>query len=115
MDGPGDKVRRTNDETSPNRVFAVLLGMIVIFVALSVSGAFNVVESARADTFRFANIYGDHMVLQMEPLVAAVWGFGQIGDPVTLMLDKEVYHTKVSAGQYLRYRWVSIPTPEFVI
>uniref|UniRef100_A0A8C5QMY8 Sialic acid acetylesterase n=1 Tax=Leptobrachium leishanense TaxID=445787 RepID=A0A8C5QMY8_9ANUR len=40
-------------------------------------------------TFRFASYYADHMVLQMAPSQAVVWGFGEVGARVTVSLYKE--------------------------
>ncbi|XP_027046270.1 sialate O-acetylesterase-like [Pocillopora damicornis] len=48
--------------------------------------------------FRFANIYGDHMVLQMKPFSAVVWGFGEIGQTVDVKLGGEVQTTEVVKG-----------------
>ncbi|XP_053308306.1 sialate O-acetylesterase [Spea bombifrons] len=39
-------------------------------------------------TFRFASYYGDHMVLQMAPSRASVWGYGEVGATVTVSLYK---------------------------
>lgn len=48
--------------------------------------------------FRFANVYGDHMVLQAKPFRAAVWGLGEVGQEVTVSLASEVYSTRVIKG-----------------
>jgi len=51
-----------------------------------------------SSVFRFANIYGDHMVLQMKPFSAMVWGFGQIGEKVVVQLGSETQTTEVVTG-----------------
>jgi len=51
-----------------------------------------------SSVFRFANIYGDHMVLQMKPFSAVVWGFGQIGGKVIVRLGTEAQTTEVVKG-----------------
>lgn len=51
--------------------------------------------------FRFANFYGDHMVLQQAPRRAIVWGFGNVGQSVMLSLNGKVYTTKTAkSGQW---------------
>ncbi|KAM5132008.1 sialate O-acetylesterase-like [Mantella aurantiaca] len=37
-------------------------------------------------TFRFATYYGDHMVLQQQPACAVIWGYGEPGAGVTVLL-----------------------------
>jgi len=51
-----------------------------------------------SSVFRFANIYGDRMVLQMKPFSAVVWGFGQIGQKVVVHLESETQTTEVVTG-----------------
>lgn len=51
-----------------------------------------------SSVFRFANIYGDHMVLQSKPFSAVVWGFGQTGEKVVVRLGSEVHTTEVVKG-----------------
>ena len=51
-----------------------------------------------SSVFRFANIYGDHMVLQRKPFSAAVWGFGQTGEKVVVRLGSEAHTTEVVKG-----------------
>jgi len=51
-----------------------------------------------SSVFRFANIYNDHMVLQMKPFSALVWGFGQIGEKVVVRLGIEAETTEVVKG-----------------
>lgn len=79
-------------------MFSVKLCWIVCVLDLTlVSSALNErVNSASA--FRFANIYGDHMVLQMKPFSAMVWGFGQIGEKVVVRLGSEAETTEVVKG-----------------
>ena len=48
--------------------------------------------------FRFANSYGDHMVLQMKPHQAVVWGFGELGQEVTFTFNGKDYHSQVIPG-----------------
>ena len=48
-------------------------------------------------TFRFANYYQDHMVLQRAPQSAVVWGYADtFNTPVTLELNDRIYRTKTS-------------------
>lgn len=51
-----------------------------------------------SSVFRFANIYGDHMVLQSKPFSAVVWGFGQTGEKVVVRLGSEVHTTEAVKG-----------------
>ncbi|EDO41559.1 predicted protein, partial [Nematostella vectensis] len=53
--------------------------------------------------FRFANLYGNHMVLQQAPHRATVWGYGEPGQivkitlaPEHMMNSKTIYKTSVS-------------------
>ena len=44
---------------------------------------------AQSNTIRFANYYGDHMVLQRAPKSARVWGYTPLKcEDVTVMLDQ---------------------------
>ena len=61
--------------------------------------AFFIGGSESKDVFRFANIYGSHMVLQRAPKQATIWGFGESGQQVTLRLDK-TYRTTVKSGNH---------------
>ncbi|XP_053546455.1 sialate O-acetylesterase [Bombina bombina] len=38
--------------------------------------------------FRFASYYGDHMVLQMAPSKAGIWGYAEVGAHITVSLFK---------------------------
>ena len=44
-------------------------------------------------TPRFANYFQDHMVLQRAPQRAIVWGFGDVGKPIILRLNNQIYTT----------------------
>ncbi len=47
----------------------------VIFPALCVSRVFVCVDGESSYVFRFATIFGDHMVLQQAPHEAVIWGY----------------------------------------
>ncbi|KAK3746757.1 hypothetical protein QZH41_013585, partial [Actinostola sp. cb2023] len=57
--------------------------------------------------FRFANIYGDHMVLQQAPFRANVWGFGEVGQPVVVIIGNLAYQVKVVAGPQGKGMWTA--------
>lgn len=67
------------------------------YVSLFVNASSETVNSATG-TFRFANIYGDHMVLQAKPFSAMVWGFGEIGQTVDVRFGNEFLEAKVIEG-----------------
>lgn len=67
------------------------------YVSLFVNASRETANSATG-TFRFANIYGDHMVLQAKPFSAMVWGFGEIGQTVDVRFGNEFLETKVIEG-----------------
>lgn len=46
--------------------------------------------------FRFSGAHSDHMVLQAAPLQAAVWGFCEPGDQVTIRFNDAALPTKLS-------------------
>ena len=46
--------------------------------------------------FRFSTAHSDHMVLQAAPLQAAVWGFCEPGDEVTIRFNTAALPTKLS-------------------
>ena len=56
------------------------------------------------DEFRFANQYGDHMVLQRAPFRSILWGYGVAGATVHIRLLNEerniydVYEIQVKEG-----------------
>ena len=77
---------------------SVLL-FVTIFLALTGYG-----ESAL--TFRFANIFGDNMVLQKSPQRATVWGFGEAGQDVILIFNGEMYRSEVIPGKLSNYNVV---------
>ena len=45
--------------------------------------------------FAFASMYQDHMVLQMQPHSAVLWGYGAEGADVNVSFGEEDYPTKV--------------------
>ena len=57
--------------------------LVALFLGLFLVG------SKSANVFRFANIYGDQMVLQQAPKQAMIWGFGEIGQQVSLHLSTD--------------------------
>ena len=56
--------------------------------------------SGRAAMFRFANIFGSHMVLQKAPSRALIWGFGEVGQKVFLTAGNKIYHSKIKKGKF---------------
>lgn len=74
----------------------------IIFLLVAVSFFHGVkskpVVAEDPKTFRFANIYGDHMVLQKAPNHAIVWGFGEVDQQVNVELSGKEYTTKVTSG-----------------
>ena len=56
-------------------------------------------SSEGAPVFRFANIYGSHMVLQQAPRRATIWGFGEVGLEVELTAAGEVYRSLITPGK----------------
>ena len=75
----------------------VVVAEMINFVSLTVLAASEAANSA--SVFRFANIYGDHMVLQAKPFSAMVWGFGEIGQMVDVHLGSVTHTTKVIKGK----------------
>ena len=67
--------------------------LVVLFFELFLGGSESV------DVFRFANIYGSHMVLQKAPLRARIWGIGEVGQKVLVTLGRKVYRSEVKAGK----------------
>ena len=67
--------------------------LVVFFVQLFVG------DCETADVFRFANIYGSHMVLQQAPQRARIWGFGEVGQKVLVTLQREVYCAEIKPGK----------------
>ena len=76
------------------------LCLIVLVVDLSAVVCLNTRAKSEV-TFRFANIYGDHMVLQAKPFSAMVWGFGEVGQTVEIRLGSSVQTTKVIEGNLI--------------
>lgn len=72
--------------------------IFVLDVTLASLNADALNKQVNSSVFRFANIYGDHMVLQMKPFSAMVWGFGQIGQKVVVHLESETQTTEVVTG-----------------
>ena len=54
-------------------------------------------------TFRFANYYGDHMVLQQAPASATVWGYVLLCGAVTVTADGKSYMATIIPGAVIRY------------
>ena len=67
--------------------------LLLYFIALFV------VYSESAAVFRYANIYGSHMVLQKAPRRARIWGFGEVGREVFLAASLKWYRTEVKQGK----------------
>ena len=67
--------------------------LVVLFLELFLGG------SESAAVFRFANIYGSHMVLQKAPQRARIWGFGEVGQKVLVALGKKVYCSDIRQGK----------------
>lgn len=72
----------------------------LIILALEFTDVVSAEKTVNSSSaFRFANIYGDHMVLQAKPFSAMVWGFGEIGQTVDVRLGSTVHTTKVIRGK----------------
>ena len=56
------------------------------------------VQGKSVSGFRFANIFGNHMVLQQAPKRATVWGFGEIGQEVLVTFAGDMYRSFIVAG-----------------
>jgi len=92
-------------------MLAAKLCMVGIIAAvcmkrLSVLARAATLEDNNRTEFRFANVYGDHMVLQSKPFRAAIWGLGEVGQEVTVSLASEVYSTKVIKGSWGHGVWL---------
>lgn len=87
------------------RMLITKLCLIVLVVDLSVVVCLTVradSETVNSEvTFRFANIYGDHMVLQAKPFSAMVWGFGEVGQVVEFRMGSFVQTTTVLEGNLM--------------
>ena len=55
--------------------------------------------SASTSSFKLASYYSDHMVLQMEPLRANIWGFSDLHANITLQLHGKIYSTQAESGE----------------
>ena len=91
----------------------MLLGLAILWkVALGlIAISLGQEQCKAASVFRFANIYGDHMVLQMKPYSSMVWGFGEIGQNVNVKLKNIGYNTQVIKGK-LVVKFVRLDYPE---
>jgi hypothetical protein len=49
------------------------------------------------DVFRFANTFGNHMVLQQAPKRANIWGYGKVGQEVLVTFSGEMYRSFITA------------------
>ncbi|XP_070537286.1 sialate O-acetylesterase-like [Ptychodera flava] len=78
----------------------VLPVLITIMVTSS-----TLATGAPGPTFRLASYYGDHMVLQMEPLQSSIWGYGEQDAQITLTLKEKVYTTKTFQGPDNDWIW----------
>ena len=52
-----------------------------------------------ANTFRFANMFGDHMVLQRAPKSANLWGYIEGCDQVTAVFNGQSVTAKLIHGE----------------
>lgn len=70
--------------------------------------------SDAAQTLRFANYYGSHMVLQMAPKRAHVWGYAStIGDTVNVILNgSNVINATVTQGSESTGVWSALLPPQ---
>ena len=48
------------------------------------------------DVFRFANVFGSHMVLQQAPKRSSIWGYGEVGQEVVVLFSGEMYRSFVT-------------------
>ena len=46
--------------------------------------------------FRFADIFGSHMVLQQAPKRSSIWGYGEVGQEVVVLFSGEMYRSIVT-------------------
>lgn len=76
----------------------------VCFVVFFLASVF-LGSSESAVVFRFANVYGDHMVLQQEPHRARVWGYGEVGQKVFLTIDVDKYQCGIKQGKVISVRF----------
>ena len=74
----------------------------VYFLIFSV---FILGSSEGASVFRFANIYGNHMVLKQAPRWATIWGYGEVALEVELTAAGKVYHSLITPGKANSRQW----------
>ena len=55
-------------------------------------------DTGAASDLRFANYYGDHMVLQRAPASAIVWGYEPDCDDVSVNFNKATVKADIMAG-----------------
>ena len=48
------------------------------------------------DVFRFANVFGSHMVLQQAPKRSSIWGYGEVGQKVVVLFPGKIYRSIVT-------------------
>ena len=48
------------------------------------------------NVLRFANAFGNHMVLQQAPKRSSIWGYGEIGQEVVTIFSGEMYRSFVT-------------------
>lgn len=82
------------------QMFTVLL--LACFAGLALASAGSTVGDA---TFRFANYYGDHMVLQQAPASATVWGYVLLCGAVTVTADGKSYMATIIPGLTNMCKW----------
>ncbi len=54
-------------------------------------------EIKSESVFRFANMFGSHMVLQQAPKRASIWGYGEVGQEVVVIFSGEMYRSFITA------------------
>ena len=64
------------------------------------------------ESFGFASVYRESMVLQMSPYQAILWGYGTPGAIVNVSLVQDVYTTKVQEGPDSRGIWRIVLKPQ---
>ena len=79
---------------------------VLSFLFLSFTEHTSAIYSGKGDgVFRFANNYGSNMVLQRAPLSSVLWGFGEEGQEVKVVVSdtNKVAKSKVVKGIVIRY------------
>lgn len=79
----------------------MLISCSVVFFAVffTSNSVFSKPIKSEASLFRFANIYGDHMVLQQAPFRANVWGYGEAGQAVVVNIANIAYQAQAAKGE----------------